>query len=139
MRKIFKKRIFNLVLCVVVTLTSLFGAYRFIVEKDHSKEMEELKEKLSENEKLIATLKRLRDCGNTLIVVEHDDDTMRAADYIVDIGPGAGVHGGEIVCAGTLEDILKCEKSETGAYLSGRKKVPVPTERRAGNGQELVV
>ena len=92
-----------------------------------------------DNEKLIATLKRLRDCGNTLIVVEHDDDTMRAADYIVDIGPGAGVHGGEIVCAGTLEDILKCEKSETGAYLSGRKKVPVPTERRAGNGQELVV
>ena len=92
-----------------------------------------------DNEKLIATLKRLRDCGNTLIVVEHDDDTMRAADYIVDIGPGAGVHGGEIVCAGTLDDILKCEKSETGAYLSGRKKVPVPTERRAGNGQELVV
>ena len=92
-----------------------------------------------DNEKLIATLKRLRDCGNTLIVVEHDDDTMRAADYIVDIGPGAGVHGGEIVCAGTLDDILRCEKSETGAYLSGRKKVPVPTERRAGNGQELVV
>ena len=92
-----------------------------------------------DNEKLIATLKRLRDCGNTLIVVEHDDDTMRAADYIVDIGPGAGVHGGEIVCAGTLEDILKCEQSETGAYLSGRKKVPVPQERRQGSGEELVI
>ena len=92
-----------------------------------------------DNEKLIATLKRLRDCGNTLIVVEHDDDTMRAADYIVDIGPGAGVHGGEIVCAGTLDDILRCEKSETGAYLSGRKKVPIPTRRRSGSGEELVI
>ncbi len=92
-----------------------------------------------DNEKLIATLKRLRDCGNTLIVVEHDDDTMRAADYIVDIGPGAGVHGGEIVCAGTLDDILACPQSETGAYLSGRKKVPVPETRRAGNGEFLTV
>ncbi len=92
-----------------------------------------------DNEKLIATLKRLRDCGNTLIVVEHDDDTMRAADYIVDIGPGAGVHGGEVVCAGTLDDILKCKKSVTGDYLSGRKKVPVPQERRAGNGAFLRV
>ena len=92
-----------------------------------------------DNEKLIATLKRLRDCGNTLIVVEHDDDTMRAADYIVDIGPGAGVHGGEIVCAGTLDEILKCERSETAAYLSGRKKVPIPEKRREGNGNELVV
>ena len=92
-----------------------------------------------DNEKLIATLKRLRDCGNTLIVVEHDDDTMRAADYIVDIGPGAGVHGGEIVCAGTLDEILKCERSETAAYLSGRKKVPIPEKRREGNGKELVV
>ena len=92
-----------------------------------------------DNEKLIATLKRLRDCGNTLIVVEHDDDTMRAADYIVDIGPGAGVHGGEIVCAGTLDDILKCEKSETAAYLSGRKKIPGPEKRREGNGEALTV
>ena len=92
-----------------------------------------------DNEKLIATLKRLRDCGNTLIVVEHDDDTMRAADYIVDIGPGAGVHGGEIVCAGTAEEIMACEQSETGAYLSGRKKVPVPETRRAGSGEELVI
>ena len=77
--------------------------------------------------------------GSSLMGVLYILDEPRAADYIVDIGPGAGVHGGEIVCAGTLEDILKCEKSETGAYLSGRKKVPVPTERRAGNGQELVV
>ncbi len=92
-----------------------------------------------DNEKLIATLKRLRDCGNTLIVVEHDDDTMRAADYIVDIGPGAGVHGGEIVCAGTLDEIIKCPDSETGAYLSGRKKVPVPEIRRRGSGEELVI
>ncbi len=92
-----------------------------------------------DNEKLIATLKRLRDCGNTLIVVEHDDDTMRAADYIVDIGPGAGVHGGEIVCAGTPEEIIKCENSETAAYLSGRKKVPVPKTRRKGSGEELVI
>ena len=92
-----------------------------------------------DNEKLIATLKRLRDCGNTLIVVEHDDDTMRAADYIVDIGPGAGVHGGEIVCAGTLDQILACPRSETGAYLSGRKKVPVPETRRPGSGQALRV
>ena len=92
-----------------------------------------------DNEKLIATLKRLRDCGNTLIVVEHDDDTMRAADYIVDIGPGAGVHGGEIVCAGTYDEILACPDSVTGAYLSGRRKVPVPEQRRAGNGKELVV
>ena len=92
-----------------------------------------------DNEKLIATLKRLRDCGNTLIVVEHDDDTMRAADFIVDIGPGAGVHGGEIVCAGTLDDIMKCRESETGAYLSGRKKVPVPKKRRKGSGKYLTV
>ena len=92
-----------------------------------------------DNEKLIATLKRLRDCGNTLIVVEHDDDTMRAADYIVDIGPGAGVHGGEIVCAGTPDEIIRCPESETGAYLSGRKKVPVPETRRSGSGEELVI
>ena len=92
-----------------------------------------------DNEKLIATLKQLRDCGNSVIVVEHDDDTMRAADYIVDIGPGAGVNGGEIVCAGTLTDIVNCPKSETGAYLSGRKRVPVPQKRREGNGHFLTV
>lgn len=92
-----------------------------------------------DNHKLIATLKRLRDIGNTLIVVEHDEDTMRAADFIVDIGPGAGVHGGEVVCAGTLEDIISCEKSITGQYLSGKKKVEVPAVRRKGNGKYIEI
>ncbi len=92
-----------------------------------------------DNDKLIATLKRLRDLGNTLIVVEHDEDTMRAADYIVDVGPGAGVHGGEIVCAGTIEDVMKCDRSWTGKYLSGELKVPVPKVRREGNGNFLTV
>lgn len=92
-----------------------------------------------DNDKLIATLKRLRDLGNTLIVVEHDEDTMRAADYIVDVGPGAGVHGGEIVCAGTAEEICACERSITGQYLSGRKKIEVPKKRRKGNGLYLKV
>ncbi|HCR74615.1 MAG TPA: excinuclease ABC subunit UvrA [Ruminococcus sp.] len=87
-----------------------------------------------DNDKLIATLKRLRDIGNTLIVVEHDSDTMLAADYIVDIGPGAGINGGEVVFAGTPDEILKCERSVTGQYLSGKKSVPVPQERRKGNG-----
>ena len=92
-----------------------------------------------DNDKLIDALKRLRDLGNTLIVVEHDEDTMLAADYIVDIGPGAGVHGGEIVCHGSVEDIMACERSITGAYLSGRRVIPLPTERRKGNGASLVV
>ena len=92
-----------------------------------------------DNDKLLGTLRRLRDLGNTLIVVEHDEDTMRAADYIVDVGPGAGSHGGEIVAAGTLEDILKEERSITGQYLSGVKKIPVPTSRRIGNGKCLSV
>ena len=92
-----------------------------------------------DNDKLLATLKRLRDLGNTLIVVEHDEDTMRAADWIVDIGPGAGVHGGEIVCAGTPADICACERSVTGQYLSGRRRIPVPAKRRAGNGSLLTV
>ena len=92
-----------------------------------------------DNDKLLMTLKSLRDLGNTLIVVEHDEDTMRAADYIVDVGPGAGSHGGEIVAAGTLDEILNCERSVTGQYLSGAKKIPVPTERRAGNGKILAV
>ncbi|MBO5448884.1 MAG: excinuclease ABC subunit UvrA [Ruminococcus sp.] len=92
-----------------------------------------------DNDKLIATLKRLRDLGNTLIVVEHDEDTMYAADYIVDIGPGAGIHGGEVVAAGTVEDIKASERSVTGQYLSGRKKIPVPDERRKGNGKYLSV
>ncbi len=92
-----------------------------------------------DNDKLIATLKRLRDLGNTLIVVEHDEDTMRNADFIVDVGPGAGIHGGEIVCAGTLDKILKCKRSVTGQYLSGVKKIPVPNERRKGSGKFLEV
>jgi len=92
-----------------------------------------------DNEKLIKTLKDLRDLGNTLIVVEHDEDTMRNADYIVDIGPGAGIHGGEVVCAGTIEDILACEESITGQYLSGKKRIPVPEVRRKGNGHSLII
>ncbi len=90
-----------------------------------------------DNDKLLATLKRLRDLGNTLIVVEHDEDTMRAADFLVDVGPGAGSHGGEIVAAGSLEDIVRCPRSVTGQYLSGVKKIPVPSARRPGNGQYL--
>ena len=90
-----------------------------------------------DNDKLIATLKRLRDLGNTLVVVEHDEDTMRQADYIVDIGPGAGVHGGEVVAEGSVEDICKAPRSITGAYLSGRKRIEVPATRRKGNGKRL--
>ena len=92
-----------------------------------------------DNDKLIATLKRLRDLGNTLIVVEHDEDTMYAADYIVDVGPGAGVHGGEIVCQGSIDDIKNCKESMTGQYLSGRRKIPVPETRRKGNGNYLTI
>lgn len=92
-----------------------------------------------DNDKLIGTLKRLRDLGNTLIVVEHDEDTMRAADYIVDIGPYAGVHGGEVIFSGTYDEILKCEKSITGQFLSGKRKIAVPEKRRPGNGNFLTV
>lgn len=92
-----------------------------------------------DNEKLLDTLKSLRDLGNTLIVVEHDEDTMRAADYVVDIGPGAGVNGGEVVCAGSVDDICACPESITGQYLSGRKKVPVPEKRREGNGKSIII
>ena len=92
-----------------------------------------------DNDKLLGTLRHLRDLGNTLIVVEHDEDTMRAADYLVDIGPGAGVHGGEVVAAGTLEDILRCPRSLTGQYLSGVKKIPVPAHRRSGSGFALEI
>ena len=92
-----------------------------------------------DNDKLLGTLKHLRDLGNTLIVVEHDEDTMRAADYIVDVGPGAGSHGGEIVATGTLEDICREPRSITGQYLTGFKKIPVPATRRPGNGKFLTV
>ena len=92
-----------------------------------------------DNDKLLATLKHLRDLGNTLIVVEHDEDTMRAADYIVDVGPGAGSHGGEIVAAGKLQDIIDCPRSITGQYLSGKLQIPVPGTRRKGNGKFITV
>lgn len=92
-----------------------------------------------DNEKLLQSLKNLRDLGNTLIVVEHDEDTMNEADFIVDVGVGAGVHGGEIVCAGTVEDIKNCERSLTGQYLSGKKKIEVPEKRRKGNGKFLEI
>ncbi len=92
-----------------------------------------------DNDKLLGTLERLRDLGNTLIVVEHDEDTIRAADYIVDIGPGAGVHGGEVVCAGTVNDIIACKESITGMYLSGKRKIAVPNIRRKGNGNILTI
>ncbi len=90
-----------------------------------------------DNDKLIDTLKRLRDVGNTLIVVEHDEDTVLNADHIVDIGPYAGVHGGEVICSGTIDDILACEKSITGQYLSGKRFIPVPLVRRQGNGNTI--
>lgn len=92
-----------------------------------------------DNDKLIATLKRLRDLGNTLIVVEHDDDTILAADYVVDIGPGAGIHGGNVVYSGDVKGLLACEKSITGQYLSGKRKIPLPETRRHGNGNYLTI
>ncbi len=92
-----------------------------------------------DNAKLIETLKHLRDLGNTLIVVEHDTETMYAADHIIDIGPGAGVHGGELVAQGTVEDICACPRSVTGQYLSGKKQIPVPARRRTGNGRCITV
>lgn len=92
-----------------------------------------------DNDKLIATLKRLRDLGNTLIVVEHDDDTILAADYVVDIGPGAGIHGGNVVYAGDVQGLLACKESITGQYLSGRRQIPLPEKRRPGNGNYLTI
>ncbi len=92
-----------------------------------------------DNDKLIATLCHLRDLGNTLIVVEHDEDTMRVADYIVDVGPGAGIHGGQIVCAGDIQKIEACKESITGQYLSGSKKIEIPAIRRKGNGNSLKI
>lgn len=92
-----------------------------------------------DNEKLLSTLRNLRDIGNTLIVVEHDEETMMAADYIVDVGPGAGIHGGNIVCKGSVQDLMNCEESVTGQYLSGKKKIPVPAKRRVGNGKFIKI
>ena len=92
-----------------------------------------------DNEKLLHTLKQLRDLGNTLIVVEHDEETMRAADHIIDIGPGAGVNGGRVVAQGSVEDLCACPESVTGQYLSGKKSIPVPERRRTGNGKRLLI
>ena len=92
-----------------------------------------------DNDKLLDTLRRLRDIGNSVLVVEHDEDTMRAADFIVDVGPGAGVHGGEIIAAGTVDDIIAAPRSITGQYLSGAKKIPLPETRREGNGKSLKI
>ena len=92
-----------------------------------------------DNDKLLDTLRHLRDIGNTLIVVEHDEDTMRAADFLVDIGPGAGVHGGELIAAGTPQQVMANENSITGQYLSGKRSIPVPKKRRAGNGKKITV
>ena len=92
-----------------------------------------------DNAKLIATMRRMRDLGNSLIVVEHDEETIREADYVIDIGPGAGVYGGEVVAAGSVEDLCACERSVTGQYLSGKKKIQVPSKRRPGNGRSLTI
>ena len=92
-----------------------------------------------DNEKLLHTLKQLRDLGNTLIVVEHDEETMRSADHIIDIGPGAGVNGGRVVAQGSVEDLCACPESVTGQYLSGKKSIPVPERRRSGNGKRLLI
>jgi excinuclease ABC subunit A len=92
-----------------------------------------------DNARLIRTLEGMRDLGNTLLVVEHDEATITAADWIIDLGPGAGEHGGEVVCAGTLEDIFACPESLTGAYISGRRSIPVPAQRREGNGDKIVI
>lgn len=92
-----------------------------------------------DNNKLINALKRLRNLGNTIIVIEHDEETMRSADWIADIGPGAGIHGGKIVCSGTLKDIMNCENSITGKYLSGEKNIPIPQTRRNGNGKNIII
>ena len=92
-----------------------------------------------DNRKLLEALKRLRDLGNTLIVVEHDEETMLEADHIIDIGPGAGIHGGYVVAQGTAQQVMQCKESITGQYLSGAKRIPVPAHRRSGNGHELVI
>src|SRR5262249_52351482 len=92
-----------------------------------------------DNVKMIATLESLRDVGNTVIVVEHDEDTIRAADHVVEMGPGPGVHGGTVVVQGTLEDLLACPRSPTGQFLSGKRSIPTPRVRRNGNGKALVV
>jgi excinuclease ABC subunit A len=112
--------------------TSLVGVLYILDEPSIGLHQRDLK-------RMIETLKRLRDLGNTVIVVEHDEQTIRSADWIVDLGPGAGVHGGYLIASGTLEDIIKCDKSLTGQYLSGKRKIPIPERRRSGNGKSIVV
>src|SRR3712207_5064272 len=92
-----------------------------------------------DNDRLLVTLKRLRDLGNTVLVVEHDEDAIKTADYVIDMGPGAGVHGGEIVAMGKLDEVLGCKDSITADYLTGRRAVPLPDKRRKGNGRKLTV
>ena len=92
-----------------------------------------------DNDRLLETLKNLRDLGNTLVVVEHDEDTMKAADFLVDIGPGAGVYGGEIIAKGSFDDIFNSNKSLTGAYLSGRRSIPTPKVRRSSVKKSLIL
>src|SRR5207248_9206797 len=92
-----------------------------------------------DNARLIRTLLGMRDLGNTILVVEHDEETIRTADWIVDIGPGAGEHGGEVVAEGTLEDILRAPRSLTGAYLTGRRRIPLPTPRRSPRGEYVMI
>src|SRR5438552_18046645 len=92
-----------------------------------------------DNVKMIATLERLRDIGNTVIVVEHDEATIRAADHIVEMGPGPGIHGGNVVMQGKIKDVLKCDASPTGQFLSGKRSIALPRERRKGNGETLTV
>jgi excinuclease ABC subunit A len=92
-----------------------------------------------DNVKMIATLKSLRDIGNTVLVVEHDEDTIRAADHVVEMGPGPGVHGGAVVVQGTIDDVLRCKASPTGQFLSGRREIETPSRRRSGNGHSLIV
>ena len=92
-----------------------------------------------DNAKMIATLERLRDIGNTVIVVEHDEDTIRAADHVIEMGPGPGVHGGKVVVQGTLQDVIRCKASPTGQFFSGKRTIPLPRQRRKGNGKTLVV
>ena len=92
-----------------------------------------------DNDRLIDTLKNMRDLGNSLIVVEHDEDTMRASDYVIDIGPGAGIHGGNVVAAGTPKEVMANENSLTGQYLSGKRKIEIPAKRRKGNGKKLEI
>src|SRR5438045_9302412 len=92
-----------------------------------------------DNVKMIATLENLRDIGNTVVVVEHDEDTVRAADHLIEMGPGPGVHGGEVVVQGTINDVLKCKASPTGQFLSGNRFIATPKQRRNGNGKTLTV